>query len=160
MSFFDDCSPIEAGDINPSYVVDHGLGKNSICLIGHSASNSQVRVNHAEKTVHQISFQFTGLAEVDAIYQRESLSTTHHLIVEFGNVRSEGRPTTPPKLQGVSGGAMFHLVTRDVDATIQLVAIATEHRRAAELVVGTRIEHFLNVARNMRSHHANSGQKL
>jgi hypothetical protein len=37
---------------------------------------------------------------------------------------------------------MFHLVTRDADATIQLVAIATEHRHAHQLVVGTRIEHF------------------
>lgn len=150
-SFFDGCTPIEESEINESYVVDYGIGKNSIYLIGYPASNSQVRVNHADKTVRQTSFQFTGLAEVEEVYRRESLSVAHHLVVEFANVRSGGQPATPPKLQGVSGGGMFHLVTREADATIRLVAIATEHRRAPELVVGTRIEHFLAVARQLRA---------
>jgi hypothetical protein len=149
MSFFDGCTPIEEADINESYVVDHAIAKNSIFLIGYSASNSQVRVNHLDKTVRQTSFQFTGLAEVEEVYQREKLSVAHHLVVEFANVRSGGEPTIPPKLQGVSGGGMFHLVTRDTDATIQLVAIATEHRHAQQLVVGTRIEQFLRLIRQL-----------
>lgn len=150
LSFFEGCTPIEESEINEDYVVEHGIGRNSIYLIGYSASNSQVRVNHADKTVCQTSFQFTGLTEIEEVYRRESLSVAHHLVVEFANVRSGGQPATPPQLQGVSGGGMFHLVTRDADATIRLVAIATEHRRAEEIVVGTRIEHFLGVAKQIR----------
>jgi hypothetical protein len=56
MSFFDGCTPIEGADINESYVVDHAIAKNSIYLIGYSASNSQVRVNHADKTVRKRRF--------------------------------------------------------------------------------------------------------
>lgn len=126
-SFFDGCTAIEESEINESFVVDHGIGTNSIYVIGYPASNSQVRVNHADKTVRQTSFQFTGLAEVEEVYRRESLSVAHHLVVEFGDVRSGGQPATPPKLQGVSGGGMFHLVTREADATIRLVAIATTY---------------------------------
>ena len=149
MSFFDGCTPIEDADINESYVVDHAIAKNSIFLIGYSASNSQIRVNHADKTVRQTSFQFTGLAEVEEIYEREELSVVHHLVVEFADVRRGSQPTIPPKLQGVSGGGMFHLVTRDPDATMELVSIATEHRHAPKLVVGIRIEHVLRLVRQL-----------
>lgn len=158
LSFFDGCTPIEESEINESYVVDQGIGKNSIYLIGYSASNSQVRVNHADKTVRQTSFQFTGLAEIEEVYRRESLSVLHHLVVEFANVRSGGQPARPPQLQGVSGGGMFHLMTLDTDATIRLVAIATEHRRPEELVIGTRIEHFLRVARQIRPYGSGLGK--
>ena len=150
MVVFDGCSPIDESEINESYTVDHSIGRNSIFVMGYSASRSQFRVNHVDKAIKQSSLQFTGLAESQEIYDREAMSSGHHLIVEFGSVRSGAQPAVPPTLQGVSGGGMFHLVTRDVDATVRLVALATEHRRSVELIVGTRIEHFLKLAREMK----------
>jgi hypothetical protein len=88
MSFFDGCTPIEDAGINASYVVDHAIAKNSIFLIGYSASNSQVRVNHADKTVRQTSFQFAGLAEVEEVYQREGL-LSDPLGGRFANIQME-----------------------------------------------------------------------
>ena len=142
---------LDADDINENHEVKQGLAGNSHFVIGYSASRSQVRVSHVERHIHQVSFQFTGLGEPPGTYTRESLDPAAHLIVEFDRkkLRFKGQSVIGPKVQGVSGGAIFHLTDGSVAPTAELVAIATEHRKQSRLIVGTRIEHFMRLAREL-----------
>ena len=74
-----------------------------------------------------------------------------HLIIEFDHedIRVAGARAVPPKLQGVSGGGMFHLADLSPTPEARLVAIATDHDKKARVIVGTRIEHFVNSARSV-----------
>jgi hypothetical protein len=127
------------------------FGFNSYSVFGYPASRSQFRVDHVGRHIKQASFHFTGLSEPLPVYVRERLDPEVHVIIEFdhADIRIAGRQITPPKLQGVSGGGIFHLDTFDDAAPTQLVAIATGHRRSARMVVGTRIEHFISAARRV-----------
>jgi hypothetical protein len=147
---FTDWSFLDQGDVDLQHQVDPlAYGRNSYSLFGYSASPSQVKVSRPRKHIRQQSFLFTGLPEDESVYRRESLNPLVHLVLEFDHkdIRVAGRRTTPPKLQGVSGGGIFHLVDLSANPTTRLVAIATEHRRSSRVVVGTRIEHFVALAR-------------
>ena len=98
-----------------------------------------------------MSFQFTRLGEPPDTYLKESLDPAAHLLVEFDreNFRFKGQSITGPKVQGVIGGGMFHLADSGAAPTAALVAMATKHRRPSRLIVGTRIEHFMRLAREL-----------
>lgn len=148
---FDGSVFLGAADIDEHHEVKQSLDGNSHFVIGYSASRSQVRVSHVGRNVHQVSFQFTGLVEPPETYAKESLDPAGHLIIEFDRdkLRFKGQTVTGPKVQGVSGGGIFHLADRSGDPPVKLVAIATEHRRQSRLIVGTRIEHFMRLARDL-----------
>jgi hypothetical protein len=74
-------------------------------------------------------------------------SATNHRRKKI-NVKSFHLATsTPPKLQGVSGGGIF-CIWRSSN-TGPLVAIATEHRKQSCTLVGTRVRSFVQVAREL-----------
>jgi hypothetical protein len=64
-----------------------------------------VRVNHADKTVHQTSLQFAGLAELDELYRRELRLTAHQLIIEFGNVQVKADQQLRRSVKGLVAAA-------------------------------------------------------
>ena len=129
---------------------DHlDFGNNTYFVFGYSASRSQIKISQKERHIHQQTFQLTALPERPSTYVREKLDPAVHLVLEFDrqNVRSGGVDVTPPELHGVSGGGIFHLAGQRAEG--KLVAIGTEHRRRASILVGTRVEHFLNTARHI-----------
>jgi len=120
-------------------------------VIGYPASRSQVKVSHETYHIHQISFQLTTSPPTVDSYLHEALPQSDYLLLDFDqkDTRVAGKRVAPPKLQGVSGGGMFHISRTTVKGP--LVAIATEHRRTSRLLVGTRIKHFLAAARQLNA---------
>ena len=139
-------------DVDETDRPDHlAIGHNSYFVLGYSASRSQVRVHHPRRHIDQTTFQFSGLPEPPETYIRESLDPKVHLILEFDHedIRVAGTRAVPPKLQGVSGGGMFHLADLSPTLAAKLVAIATDHDKKARVIIGTRIEYFMDSARRV-----------
>jgi hypothetical protein len=121
-------------------------------VLGYSASRTQVRVSKAEHRIHQQSFRCSTQPVDDAAeYIQERISKSDHILLDFDHkeMRVEGRRASPPKLQGVSGGGIFHISRKRMRGPV--VAIATQNRRRSRLIVGTRIKHFLAIVRELKT---------
>jgi hypothetical protein len=120
-------------------------------VLGYSASRTQVKVSKAERRIHQQSFRFSTQPVDAAEYLQERMSKSDHILLDFDHkeIRVEGRRTSPPKLQGVSGGGIFQISRKAMRGP--LVAIATENRRRSRLILGTRIKHFLAMVRELKT---------
>lgn len=119
-------------------------------VLGYSASRTQVTVSRAERHIHQQSFHCSTNPVDTAEYPQEEMSQADHVLLDFDHkeIVIGGRRVNPPKLQGVSGGGIFH-ISRETKQGL-LVAIATQNRRNSRLIVGTRIKHFLAVVRELK----------
>lgn len=120
-------------------------------VLGYSASRTQVKVSRTERHIHQQSFH-CSTNPVDATeYLQEGMSQAHHVLLDFDHkeIVIGGRRVNPPKLQGVSGGGVFHISRETKQGP--LVAIATQNRRNSRLIVGTRIKHFLAMVRELKT---------
>jgi hypothetical protein len=128
---------------------DRGL-KSFYFILGYPASRSQVKVSKAELRIYQQSFHCCTSPVDSAEYLHEQISQADHISLDFDHkeIVVRGRRANPPKLQGVSGGGIFHISR----ATKQgpLVAIATQNRRSSRLIVGTRIKHFISLVRELK----------
>jgi len=120
-------------------------------VLGYSASRTQVKISKAERRIHQQSFRFSTQPLDAAEYLQERMSRSDHILLDFDHkeIRVEGRPASPPKLQGVSGGGIFQISRKAMRGP--LVAIATENRRRSRLILGTRIKHFLAMVRELKT---------
>ena len=118
-------------------------------VLGYSGSRTQVKVSHGPRHINQQSFQVSTSAVSAAEYSRENLLQAGHILLDFDHkeIVIKRKRVTPPRLQGVSGGGVFHLSRSTHEGP--LVAIATENRRSSRLIVGTRIRHFLDAAREL-----------
>jgi hypothetical protein len=118
-------------------------------VLGYSGSRTQVKVSTQPRRINQQSFQLSTSVVSAAEYSRENLSQSEHVLLDFDHkeIMIRRKRVTPPRLQGVSGGGVFHLSSSTQQGP--LVAIATENRRKSRLIVGTRIKHFLNAARDL-----------
>ena len=116
-------------------------------VMGYSASRTQVRVNRTQRRIHQRSFHCRTNPICAAEYVQERLSQADHIALDFDHeeIVIGKTPVTPPKLQGVSGGGIFHICRETMLGP--LVAIATQNRRGLGIIVGTRIKHFLQMVR-------------
>jgi hypothetical protein len=110
-----------------------------------------VKISKAERRIHQQSFRFSTQPLDAAEYLQERMSRSDHILLDFDHkeIRVEGRPASPPKLQGVSGGGIFQISRKAMRGP--LVAIATENRRRSRLFLGTRIKHFLAMVRELKT---------
>jgi hypothetical protein len=93
------------------------------------------------------SFSTVTSPVASAEYLGENLLQSDHLLLDFDHKEIGGKRVTPPKLQGVSGGGIFHISKSEKQG--QLVAIAMRNPRNSRRIVGTRIKHFLRVAREL-----------
>jgi len=118
-------------------------------VLGYSASTTQVQVSTAKRHIHQRSFHCRTGPVAPAEYLTEQLSLADHIALDFDHkeIVIRGTRVNPPKLQGVSGGGIFHISRKTMQGP--LVAIATQNRRNSRLIVGTRIKHFLAVVREL-----------
>lgn len=109
-----------------------------------------VRVSRAERRIHQQSFRCSTQPVDAAKYIQERMSKADHILLDFDHkeMRVEGRRASPPKLQGVSGGGIFHISRKRMRGP--LVAIASQNRRRSRLIVGT-IKHFLAMVRELKA---------
>jgi hypothetical protein len=123
----------------------------SYFVLGYSASRTQVKISHERRQIEQKSFHCMTSPVDAAEYAREDVPRSDHLLLDFDHkeIVVAKRRVTPPRLQGVSGGGVFH-IARD---TLQgpLVAIATLNLRNTRLIVGTRVKHFLSMAREIKA---------
>jgi hypothetical protein len=120
-------------------------------VLGYSASRTQVKVSKAMRHIHQQSFHCSTYPVEAAEYLQEETSQADHILLDFDHkeiVIGEKR-VNPPRLQGVSGGGIFH-VSRETKQG-PLVAIATQNRRSSRLIVGTRVKHFLAMVRELKA---------
>jgi hypothetical protein len=119
-------------------------------VLGYSASRTQVKVSKTKRHIHQQSFQCSTHPVDPAEYLQEKMSQADHILLDFDHkeIVIGGRRVNPPKLQGVSGGGVFHISRETKQGP--LVAIATENRRRSRLIVGTRIKHFLTMVRELK----------
>lgn len=120
-------------------------------VLGYPASRTQVKVSTPERRIHQKSFHLCTYPAHPAEYLQERLSQADHILLDFDHreIVSGGKRINPPKLQGVSGGGIFR-ISRETKRG-PLVAIATQNRRGSRLIAGTRIKHFLAVARDLKT---------
>ena len=121
-------------------------------VLGYSASRTQVQVDRVGLQIHQRSFHCCTSPLASAEYLQEQLSQADHIALDFDHkeIVIRGTRVTPPKLQGVSGGGIFH-ISRETNHG-PLVAIATQNKRSSRLIVGTRIKHFIAIARELKRH--------
>lgn len=119
-------------------------------VLGYSASRTQVKVSRAQRHIHQRSFHFSTSPVDAAEYLQEGMSQADHVLLDFDHkeIVIGERRVNPPKLQGVSGGGVFH-ISRETKLG-PLVAIGTQNRRNSRLIVGTRIKHFLAMVRELK----------
>jgi hypothetical protein len=123
----------------------------SYFVLGYSGSRTQVKVSRAKRLIHQRSFHCSTSPVDAAEYLQEGTSQADHLLLDFDHkeIVVAGRRVNPPKLQGVSGGGIFHISRQTKQGP--LVAIATQNRRNSRLIVGTRIKHFLAMVRELKT---------
>lgn len=143
---------LRAEDISENHHNVQDLGLNSYFTMGYPESRNYARINLPQRRVRQTSFQVTGLAAPPEAYLEESLDPSQHLAIEFDreHLRYKGTQIVGPHVQGMSGGGIFHLRDRtDPHGSPALVGIGIKHRRAARLLIGTRIEHFMQLARGV-----------
>jgi hypothetical protein len=120
-------------------------------VLGYSASKTQVKVSRAERRIRQQSFRCSTQPVEAAEYLQEGVAKSDHILLDFDykEMHVEGKRAYPPKLLGVSGGGIFQISRKEMRGP--LVAIATENRRRSRLIIGTRIKHFLAMARELRT---------
>jgi hypothetical protein len=125
--------------------------KSFYLVLGYSASRTQVKISKTERHIHQLSFHCATHPVDAAEYLQEQISQEDHILLDFDHdeLLVGRRRANPPRLQGVSGGGVFQ-VSRDTNQG-PLVAIAMQNRRRSRLIVGTRIKHFLAVARELKT---------
>jgi len=129
---------------------DRGLASFYLVL-GYSASRTQVKISRGKRQIHQQSFRSSTNPVEPSEYLQENLSQADHIALDFDHkeIVVQRKRLNPPKLQGVSGGGIFH-ISRETKRG-PLVAIATQNRRNSRLIVGTRIKHFLSMARELKA---------
>jgi hypothetical protein len=120
-------------------------------VLGYSASRTQVKVSRAECHIDQQSFHCSTKPVDAAEYLQEKTPQADHILLDFDHkeIVIGGRRVNPPKLQGVSGGGVFHISRETKQGP--LLAIGTQNRRNSRLIVGTRIKHFLAMVRELKA---------
>jgi len=123
----------------------------SYFVLGYSASRTQVKVSKAERHIYQRSFHCSTNPVEAAEYLQEGMSQADHVLLDFDHkeIVVGGKRVNPPKLQGISGGGIFHISGQTKQSS--LIAIATQNRRNSRLIVGTRIKHFLAMVRELKA---------
>ena len=120
-------------------------------VLGYPASRSQTRIDHERRQINLTDFHLSTSPPDPELYAKENLAQSDHILVEFDqkNMLVNKMKVTPPRLQGCSGGGVFHISRFTHEGP--LIAIATQHRTNSKVIVGTRIKHFLAVARLLKS---------
>ena len=136
-------------DIDAEGTTQHNWVDNFYFAMGYPASHKQSEINHRRKKIHVRSFHLATNPPPNDLYEKEGLDRSLHLLVEFDHNDTvvERKKAVPPKLQGVSGGAI--LCISRASYTGPLVAIATEHRKHSRILVGTRVRYFVQIARGL-----------
>lgn len=129
---------------------DRGLGS-LYFVLGYPALGTQVKVSHAARHIHQKSFHCATSPVTAAEYLHEEMSQADHILLDFDHeeIVTGGGAVNPPRLQGVSGGGVFHISRNTKQGP--LVAIATQNPRNSRLIVGTRLKHFLAMVRELKA---------
>jgi hypothetical protein len=119
--------------------------------VGYPASRTQLRVSKAERHIHQLLFRLSTSVVDAAEYEERKVSRSDHILLDFDHkeIKVAGRKASPPKLQGASGGGIFE-ISRNTRGCL-LVGIATKNPSRFRLIVGTRIKHFLAMARELNA---------
>jgi hypothetical protein len=85
---------------------DHDDLRSFYFVLSYSGSRTQVKVSKTERRIHQQSFRLSTQPVDAAEYLQERMSKADHILLDFDHkeIQVKGRRSSPPKLQGVSGG--------------------------------------------------------
>lgn len=126
---------------------DEGLASFYFAL-GYPGSRTQVKVSKARRFIEQKSFHCATSPVAAAEYLQEEMSQSDHILLDYDHKEIATGGSTPPLLQGVSGGGIFHISRNTKQGP--LTAIATQNRRNSRLIAGTRLKHFLAMAHELK----------
>jgi len=96
-------------DIDSEGTTQHNWLDNFYFVMGYPASRKQSEVNHRRKKIHVKAFHLATNPPPSDLHEKEGLDRSLHLLVEFDHKDTvvERKKVVPPKLQGVSGGAIL-----------------------------------------------------
>lgn len=117
-------------------------------MLGYPASSRQVKVS--KDRIDQKTFHFATHPVSSAEYSQEDIAQSDHILLDFDHdeIVVAGMRVNPPRLQGASGGGVFH-ISRDTNRG-PLIGIATRNPRDSRLIVATRLKHFLAMVRELK----------
>ncbi len=120
-------------------------------VLGYPASRTQVTILNERSEIRQKLFHLRTAPVEAGEYTQEGLPQPDYILLDFDHkeILIGGKPASLPMLQGVSGGGIFHVSELSPQST--LTAIATQNRRQSRLIVGTRLKHFLDAAREIKA---------
>jgi hypothetical protein len=151
LGVFDQCVFLSGREIDENDLPDDDTLTSFYFVLGYPASRRQTKISHQAHQVRLKSFH-CDTSPVDAAeYVHENLPQADHVLLDFDHrdIAIRGTRANPPRLQGVSGGGVFHIARNSMQGP--LVAIATDNPRKSRLIVGTRLKHFLAAARNLKA---------
>jgi hypothetical protein len=151
LGVFEQCVFLSGREIDENDLPDDDAITSFYFVLGYPASRRQTKISHPAHQVRLKSFH-CNTSPVDAAeYVHENLAQADHILLDFDHkdIAIRGARVTPPRLQGVSGGGVFHITRNTMQGP--LVAIATENPQNSRLVVDTRLKHFLAAARGLKA---------
>lgn len=106
-------------------------------LIGYPGSRGLTKI--WDREIKQRSFCICTRPAPEQRYEDLSIPAKNQMLLEYNerSVTRDGARFNMWKLQGMSGGGVFHV--RKETRQAQLVAILTEHRRESKCIIATRV---------------------
>lgn len=115
-------------------------------VFGYPESGSHFWPNPKTRNIRQKSFTLhTGIA-AHMLAAREKIDLTSHLALAFDpeKITVGGKRLKPPDPTGISGGAAFHVIDKD----LKLAGIMTEQRPFSRLMVSVRMSEVIAIAQH------------
>ena len=136
-------------EIDQNDLPDDGGPESFSFVLGYPASRTQIKVSKEARFIDIKAFNCSTSPVSAAEYLQEDMAQSDHVLLDFDHKEMiiGGNRVTPPKLQGASGGGIFQISRNTMKGP--LVAIATQNRQDSRLIAGTRLKHFLAMAREL-----------
>jgi hypothetical protein len=119
-------------------------------LVGFPSTGARVR--RWEKQLKCTGFLLTAREALPEVYGALGIGVSTHVVVEYdkSDVNTLRGPTTPPRPNGISGGAILAF-GRPFDVTANdasLIAVITERNAGSNALVGSRLSLYLELIRH------------
>jgi hypothetical protein len=140
---FEDCHflPEDECELNHQ---DDRTGSSFYLLIGYSVSRKLTKI--WGRQIKQFALCICTNPKSEPWHERMNLPAKDHILLEWkeNNVAHNGVPRNMPKIEGMSGGGVFHVHRKTGKA--RLVGIITELHKESRVIVATRIDLFVWLA--------------
>ncbi len=113
-------------------------------IVGYPGSRKLTKI--WQGLIKQFSFSIATYPAREELHQKINRSRKDHILLEYSDnkVTHNGLKRKMPKVQGMSGGGVFHVDRQTRKA--RLVGIVSEHHAKSEVIVAKRIDSFIMIA--------------